>query len=533
MYNLLIVDDEEIAIKGIVHGIDWSSLPIEHIFEAIDAEEAKEIFRLNPIHVLLSDIDMPNDNGIALLQWVREASPQTETVFLSGHADFKYAQHALKLDSFDYLLKPVDHQVLKSTLIRALEKIQHNEEQAEFNKTYQHYYQQWNKQLPILCERFWQDLLQERILLVAESLGSWFELYDIPLQVDSSVQAVLISIEQWREPLNHRDEEIMTYAVKNAANEFILKGFKGQVIQDTSGIVIGILYDPPEDILVRLEENCRSFIEKCQMYLHCHISCYIGRETKVLSLRDGIRTLIEMERNNLTHSNSIHLEQAYKKQQSTAIGKPVYDDWAVLLEMGKKNDWIGRIEESFLRMKEEQVDHLYLESFYYGFVHMIYNTFQKMSVRMETVYPNGEWREFNQASKSIDRMKSWAVLMAETACTHLSDHGKEVSNVIGKVIQFIEDHLCEEFSREDIADHVFLNSAYLSRLFRKETGESLSDYILDARVNKAKLLLEKTNNKISDIASTIGYDNFSYFAKMFKKSTGVTPQEYRKKFQDI
>jgi two-component system response regulator YesN len=533
VYNLLIVDDEEIAIKGIVHGIDWSSLPILHIFEAVDVAEAKEIFKLNPIHVLLSDIDMPNDNGITLLQWVKEASPQTETVFLSGHADFQYAQHALKLDSFDYLLKPVDHGVLKSTLERAIEKIQHSEEQAEFNKTYQHYYQQWNIQLPILSERFWQDLLQQRILLNAESLASWFELYEIPLQKNSEVQAVLISIEQWREPLNHRDEEIMTYAVKNAAAEFVLKDLRGQVIQDTSGLIIAIIYEPTSSSLQQLENNCQSFIEKCQMYLHCHISCYIGQNVNVQGLREGIQVLIEMERNNLTHSNSIHLEQAYQKQESTAVGKSVFDDWALLLEMGKKQEWVARIEENFMRVKDEQVDHRYLESFYYGFVHMIFSTFQKMSIRMENVYPNGEWREFNQASRSIDRMKSWAISMAETACSHLSDHGKEVSNVINKVMQYIEEHLTEEFSREDIADHVFLNSAYLSRLFRKETGESLSDYILDARVNKAKYLLEKTNNKISDIACTIGYDNFSYFAKMFKKSTGVTPQEYRKKFQEI
>jgi len=533
VYNLLIVDDEEIAIKGIVHGIDWTDMPLQHIFEAIDVEEAKIIFQNNPIHLLLSDIDMPNDNGIALLQWVREFSPQTETIFLSGHADFKYAQEALKLDSFDYLLKPIDHDVLKTTLRLAIEKIQHNEEQAEFHKTYQYYYQQWNKQLPILCERFWQDLLQQRIALGNESLGSSFELYDIPLDAGNPVQAVLISIEQWREQLNHRDEEIMTYAVKNAASEFVLKDFEGQVIQDTSGLVIAIVYNPSEDALMRLEENCRSFIDKCQMYLHCHISCYIGKETKIQELRNGIQTLIEMERNNLTHSNSIHLEQDYIKQESTTIGKSIFDEWALLLEMSKKNEWIARIEDSFRRMKEEQVDHLYLESFYYGFVHMIYNTFQKMAVRMEVVYPNGEWREFTQVSKSIDRMKTWTIWMAETACAHLVDNRKEVSFVISKVMQFIEEHLGEEFSRDDIASHVFLNSAYLSRLFRKETGESLSDFILEARVNKAKQLLEGTNNKISDIASTIGYDNFSYFTKMFKKSTGVTPQEYRKKFQDI
>jgi two-component system response regulator YesN len=117
-YNLLIVDDEEIAIKGIVHGLDWSSMPIANIYTACDAEEAQNYFREHTIHVLLSDIDMPNQTGIELLSWVNVHSAMTKTILLTGHADFKYAQQALQLDGFDYLLKPVDHSHLQNTLAR-------------------------------------------------------------------------------------------------------------------------------------------------------------------------------------------------------------------------------------------------------------------------------------------------------------------------------------------------------------------------------------------------------------------------------
>ena len=80
---------------------------------------------------------------------------------------------------------------------------------------------------------------------------------------------------------------------------------------------------------------------------------------------------------------------------------------------------------------------------------------------------------------------------------------------------------------------MYLNPAYLSRLFRKETGLSLTDYMVEQRLRKAKAELESTNIKISDIAVSVGYSNFSHFSKLFKKLTGLTPQEYRKKYQDL
>ena len=103
MYTLLIVDDEEIAIRGIVNGIDWSDMPFDSILTAYDAEEAKEILQQQNIHIVISDIDMPNESGIELLEWINEHSPGSVTIFLTGHADFKYAQQAVQL-----FLRPVE-----------------------------------------------------------------------------------------------------------------------------------------------------------------------------------------------------------------------------------------------------------------------------------------------------------------------------------------------------------------------------------------------------------------------------------------
>ncbi|WP_420869702.1 helix-turn-helix domain-containing protein [Cohnella ginsengisoli] len=130
-------------------------------------------------------------------------------------------------------------------------------------------------------------------------------------------------------------------------------------------------------------------------------------------------------------------------------------------------------------------------------------------------------------------MAAWALRLLAKTHAALLDRQRDASAVIAKIQSFVQDHLNEELGRDEIAKAVYRNPAYLSRLFRKETGMSLTDYIAQAKIERAKRLLTDTNDKISNIAEGLGYMHFSYFAKLFKKVTGVTPQDYRKKHQSI
>ena len=205
-YNLLVVDDEEIAIRGIEHGIDWSTLPVANIFTLNDAEEARQVFKDNKVHVLISDIDMPKENGIQLLAWVNEHSPETGNDYIDGHADFNFAQQAVQLDSFDYLLKPIIYYVLKGSVENAINTIAERERDDSFRKTYAYYYDQRNRQLPLLVERFWQDVLNQRIKTSAPQLEPMYSLYDIQLDTDKKVLPVLISVEEWKKEWSTHDE---------------------------------------------------------------------------------------------------------------------------------------------------------------------------------------------------------------------------------------------------------------------------------------------------------------------------------------
>ncbi|WP_274649155.1 response regulator transcription factor [Paenibacillus humicola] len=533
MYNLLVVDDEEIAIRGIVQGIDWSALPISDIYTAYDAEEARRIFSEHPVHVLISDIDMPRENGIQLLTWVKEASPATKTIFLTGHADFNFAQQAIQLDSFDYLLKPIDHDELKLCVEKALESVREREREESFRKTYAFYFEQWNRQLPLLVERLWQDVLNLRIPATARQLEPMFKLYGMNLDMEKPVMPLLISVEEWKQEWNARDEEIMTYALRNAASDLLLDGREGHVIQESNGMLFVIFYNPAAEEGAALESRCAEYIRKCSAYLYAVVSCYIGEAASVGSLRAGVQSLAEMERSNIGQTGTVFRLCAQTRERKKAAAAPNLQEWSVLVEQGRKAELKQRIDELFERLQLDQVDHTYMVHYYFGLVHTIFQLLQRRGIPSESIYSEGEWRGGEQAMKSLGAMKAWTVQFTGRAADYLGTQVKEVSNAIAKVQQFVEANLHQDLNREAIAEHVYLNPAYLSRLFRKETGKSLTDYLVELRMQRSMRELKETNIKISDISISVGYGNFSHFSKQFKRTTGLTPQEYRKKYQDV
>ncbi len=107
------------------------------------------------------------------------------------------------------------------------------------------------------------------------------------------------------------------------------------------------------------------------------------------------------------------------------------------------------------------------------------------------------------------------------------EKGSPQHQIIDIIHRYIEQNLQEDLSLVHLAGIVYLNRTYLSRLYKQMTGVSLSYYITEAKLNKAKQLLAETEDKIQDIAVFSGFESASYFAHLFKRVAGMTPREYR------
>jgi len=120
MTKVLIVDDESPVREAVKLLGEWDRLGVTKVIEAQDGEEAKRIIVKERPALILSDLQMPRCNGIELMEWVHMEAETAKLIVLTGYDEYSYMRRAIQLGSFDYLLKPIDPDVLNETLARAL-----------------------------------------------------------------------------------------------------------------------------------------------------------------------------------------------------------------------------------------------------------------------------------------------------------------------------------------------------------------------------------------------------------------------------
>jgi len=122
-FHVLMTDDEELALLGLEEGVNWEGLNVDKIYKCHSKDTAIRMMQMYPVDIIITDIEMPNGNGLELIKWVKENKPEIKSVFYTGHAEFSYAQEALRLGVEDYLLKPIPYDELEKIIYEIENKI--------------------------------------------------------------------------------------------------------------------------------------------------------------------------------------------------------------------------------------------------------------------------------------------------------------------------------------------------------------------------------------------------------------------------
>ncbi|KAA8745401.1 response regulator [Paenibacillus sp. UASWS1643] len=528
MYQILIVDDEIHAVEGVRAGIDWGKLGIQTVHTAHTVKQAKELFETERIDIMLCDIEMPQASGLELTKWVRERFPQTETIFLTCHADFYYAKEAIRLGSFEYILKPVPFEELEKVILKAKNKIHKESEIVQYTK----FGQFWFQHQPLLIERFWQDILNQTIPSSPNAMSL--------AAVDRNIQyinelvfiPILMNVQRWYKPLTLREERILEYALKNSAEEILFNtGKEGLIISLNNRKMLAILsVEENEDINISLEKEVQRYIDECSHYFYCDISCYIGQTVHGHEMLDMVNKLNEMDRNNVAYNNKVFF--LAKSQNSSFIYEPGNIKlWSVMLNENSFDEVLYESSQYLNGLDRGILNADLLNRIYQDFQQMMHFVLQTKGIQAHQLYSNSLSQQLSaNASRSVTNLLEWVEHVVIKAKEYVHSLKQSLS-VVQKVTQFIKLNISKDISREEIANHVFLNPDYLTRIFKKETGMAVSDYLFHERLRVAKELLVKTDMAISNVASHIGYVNFSHFSRTFKKHTNLNPNEYRQLHQ--
>ncbi|WP_019004512.1 response regulator [Cohnella laeviribosi] len=530
MYRLLIVDDEIHAAHGIKDGVDWGRLGFSHVHVAYNARQAREILQNHAVELMICDIEMPQENGLELLSWVKAKQFDTRCIILTCHADFHYAQKALRLGSADYLLKPIRFEDLESVVQHVVGKIESDRKERQFADTLKHYYRLWLEHRPLLVERFWLDLIHQNISSRPEQLEELMRKRNIPYDRDDIFLPVLVSVRNWSKVLSERDQKILEYALRNAAEHSLeISDLEtGCVVPMTEEYMIVILDKNHPLFLSDIDLRHRSaqYVEFCRKHFYCELCVYIGSPTRIPSIRETVMALIQQDMNNVKNSGIVF--RTDYAQERPVLHPPALIHWIELLRRGDKTALLEDIDAYLSYMEKSECDAKLLQQFYFDFLQMIGHVLhlkglQAHLIFADTVSPQNAVR----ITRSFDHMREWITQVISTGIDFIRSV-EQSRSLIDRVKKYVRENVHKGLTREDIAEHVYLSPDYLSRLFRKETGQSLSDHLIEEKMNYAKQLLADSDKSVSEIAASVGYTNFSHFSKMFKKVTGMNPLEYRK-----
>jgi len=533
MYNMLIIDDEQYALDGMVEGIDWRRIGIERVWTALNVNAARKLLADHAVDIVLVDIEMPGENGLSFLEWLNRQGMRIKSIVLTGHARFDYAQQALKAGGQDYMLKPVDLDELKRVVLKAIEALRTEREHEQFARLYESYKTMWESERPQLIERFWCGVIEARTPPTGAQLNAAFASYGIPLAGDGAVVPILISTECWHIELNARDEEIMTYALKKAAEEIILHEVNGDIIRDGTGVLLLLVYESAAASAVSQDwrARCEAYIRSCNAYFHCDLSCYVGSSVPVAELPAAYQELLAAERSNLHQTNAVlGAESLDERQLRGKSAIPSVMEWIPLLEVNKEREMLAKLDECLSQIEAEGGGPDALETLYFGVVYML------LSVQVKQGLPTQSLMNLvsdqHKAIRSVERFRQWAQRAVNVSIQQRSaigGAGEPYSDIVLQAMAYIHAHYADDINRGIIASSVFINPAYLSRLFRKETGKTLTEYVQAVRMERARTLLDNEAMSVSEASLQSGFPNLPYFSKVFKQHYGITPQEYRNK----
>lgn len=532
--KVIIADDEEKVCQLIAHLIDWESLDMEIaaiLHNGLEAQEA--ICRYKP-DIVITDIRMPGCDGLELIQKAKELRPQMEFIIISGYRHFEYAQTAIRFGVKDYLLKPIKKSELNATLRRMrdvyMERNERLTQEEMFRITLQ------NNLDRLRADFFSELLLQKRIDLQKLSIGFVNERYHYEFK-QGCFQIAVIKIDGVN-PEIPMNQEFLREKVLEAFNSRLRDYcFDCEICLEGYACFAVLNYPEEEAKAVRrvMKQILDLLLLQNDIFENLRVTVGIGKTVhQIEQIHLSLRTAARAVEERLLKGTNRLLEYEMPPQFSFA-------DSSAFLEFNQK------IGAAFANLDEEGVTETVqslkdtMKSTQGVSGHDILQMAKEMiHIYLFTARQNKFPLEVGDSFVedyvyAIDNMSNTDEIFAyaqRVICDsfHRVIQAKQTED--NRPVRFAKQYIRENYglpvTLESVSDLAGFNATYFSTMFKKETGLTFTEYLLQTRIEAAKELLKDTNLNVSVICERVGYSDHKYFSKTFLRETGLKPNQYRK-----
>ncbi len=509
--KIVIVDDENITLNWLTRMIGILDESYSIVASFSNGKKAFEYCIENPVDLLITDIQMPEMNGIDLLKELNFLNIRFYTIFLSAYDEFSYAKQAIQLGASDYLLKPeITKDILKKSLLKAKESI-YLKNEKKINSTQ-------------------------------------YELQDFLLQAIEGKNTLSLKILEDKTNLNISKIQDKTFFLTllyshDSCSTDRLKGFSLDYIATTSILVIPVLLNIHTVLYFCIGDrrivDIDLFIKDWNKALRTFIkSPFVitssSRTTNIDLLRNQYNEALEMLEKQRFYNQCGVLSykpesQEYKEMVKKKVISP-YNKILSSLEETKADDLIENINRLFDSIEKLKVKCSLVEKLTYSIILELYKIFYDVSQSSFNALEKMEHISVEGINESFivfkdNTIKQILDIKNEIDAKHIS---KKYSSAVKAMIAYGHEHYSKKITLEDVANYVHLNRTYISSLFKKETGKGYITWLIDYRLEKASEMLLNDDKNINIIAEDVGIMDFAYFCSRFKAKYNCTPLTYRK-----
>jgi two-component system response regulator YesN len=537
--NVLLVDDDRFVVSSLEQKINWKDLGIEQIYSAYNIRQAKKIFEQHPIHILISDIEMPRGSGLELLAWIRSEGFDIQAIFLTNFANFNYAQKAIELQSFEYFLKPVEFEKLEFIIKKAVKKVKVSQMQNDAIKAGQY----WQKYKEKIVENFWMDYLKPIGPISDEKLQELLKDKNLDYSIHDCFLPMILKIFPYRIADHKEIRPLFTddILVKDQLRKLILDVFKGYPVRLEALIGLGTKNEDYLSIMKVQESACmitqqelialgNALIAAVNRQLQCDMQFIVDCTGSFSRIPTMVKQLLTFDEETIHFRNQTIVFQTGEQNPAKYV-EPNLQLLEHYLQTGNRTGFINKCHQYLTNLLDKNsLNHHVLRSFRLDITQLIYTHLKEKQILAHHLF-HGKVNDFllEKSTRSIEDLMAYISYLVHVSLDYMAFTDSRKS-VVKTICDYIDRNYQENITRNDLAKIVYLSPDYIARLFKKETGMSLVNYITKKRIDIAKDLLEHTNLPVHVISEKVGYENYSYFTKLFKKVTNFTPMDYRKLF---
>ncbi len=538
MLNLYIVEDEQPTREGLLTMMDWESLGIRVCGQAENGMEALPALESGIVDVLLTDIRMPLLDGLQLIAEIQHRELDIACILMSGYNDFEYAQRAIRLGAYDYLIKPCSPRQVADTFRGVVRQIIEKRRMAS--------------DLDGLQLQLQQNLSIAKSQLLLQWLHSPKKPAEnrrekmIQLNMATVFQhVVVILIRPDRKPLRklnykYSDLELLRFAATNIVKETLEQTLLQSVetVNDQNEIIV-ICNGTHEFLLEKLKNGLEQLQINLKKFLKITVSIGISDPQQDMdslheAYRESVNTLhmmFYMGAGQIFFARDfLHLKhppaESVNESDWIRLEQSIIDNFRSGLYAEALND-----TEAWLEFFQEQPTHSRTK------INM--QTLSLMTRLMGLAHEQGiayhEWPgsmsgmvERIELLETLEELSAMVLKTIQQLVGILNPH-KVPRRKIQQAIDFIVEHYnSPDLSLAGVAKELFISSTYLSTLFKQELGTNFLDYVHQYRIEKAKAMLQSGDCKIQTVARELGYFDEAHFTRTFKKWAGILPSQYKK-----